>query len=169
MGDDSSILDPYAAIIIANPREAFTEQDKYIIDQYIMHGGRVMWLIDGVQISDEELATSGISPSLPLDINLADMLFKYGVRLTPTIISDLQCGYMPINMSKPGESPRFEPMPFFCTPLLQGSPYHPITKSLTSVRASYPSGVELLGSDDMNQKSILLITSNASQIGRAHV
>ncbi len=167
LSDDPSILEPYAAIIIASPKEPFTEQDKYIIDQYIMRGGRVMWLIDGVQISDEELASSGVSPTMPLDINLSDMLFKYGVRLTPTIISDLQCTYMPINVSKAGENPRFEPMPFFYSPLLQGSPYHPITKNLTSVRATYPSGVELLSGDNMIQKSVLLITSNASHVTTA--
>ena len=95
LGDDPSILEPYEAIIIAGPTEPLSEQDKYIIDQYIMHGGKVMWLVDGVRISNEELSASGVLPSMPLDVNLGDMLFKYGVRITPTIISDLQSVYMP--------------------------------------------------------------------------
>ena len=167
LGDDPSILEPYEAIIIAGPTEPLSEQDKYIIDQYIMHGGKVMWLVDGVRISNEELSASGVSPSMPLDVNLSDMLFKYGVRITPTIISDLQSVYMPLNISKPGENPRFEPMPFFYSPLLQGSPYHPITKNLAPVRADFASGIEILESNDMARKEVLLVSSNASHVTTA--
>ena len=90
LGDDPSVLDPYDAIIIAGPMEPYTEQEKYIIDQYVMQGGKVLWLVDGVRISQQELAESGTTPTMALDVNLNDMLFKYGVRINPTVISDLQ-------------------------------------------------------------------------------
>ena len=81
LGTDASVLDDYKAIIIAAPTQPFSENDKYIIDQYIMRGGRVLWLIDGVRLDENSLSTTGMSPTIPMDVNLTDMLFRYGVRV----------------------------------------------------------------------------------------
>ena len=167
LGDDPSVLEPYDAIIIAGPMEPYTEAEKYIIDQYVMQGGKVLWLIDGVRISQQELAESGTTPTMALDVNLNDMLFKYGVRITPTIISDLQSIYMPMNVSKVGEPARFEPMPYFYAPLLQGSPYHPITKNLMPVKSDFPSVIDVVNNDPLLKKEYLLISSNASHVTTA--
>ena len=113
IGTDASILDGYDAIIVAKPMTAYSESDKFIIDQYIMRGGRVLWLLDGAQMSNEMLSEGGATPLIGLDLNLNDMLFRYGVRLTPTIVEDMQCAYMPINVARSDEEPRFEPIPWF--------------------------------------------------------
>lgn len=167
IGTDVSILDGYDAIIVAKPLEKYSEIDKFIIDQYIMRGGRVLWLLDGAQMSNEMLSDGGATPLVALDLNLQDMLFRYGVRLTPTIVEDMQCAYMPVNVSRPGEEPRFEPIPWFYMPLLQGSPYHPITKTLQSVKADFVSGIEIVGDTVGVRKDVLLITSNASHVHAA--
>lgn len=167
IGTDVSILDGYDAIIVAKPLEKYSEIDKFIIDQYIMRGGRVLWLLDGAQMSNEMLSDGGATPLVALDLNLQDMLFRYGVRLTPTIVEDMQCAYMPVNVSRPGEEPRFEPIPWFYMPLLQGSPYHPITKTLQSVKADFVSGIEIVGDTVGVRKEVLLITSNASHVHAA--
>jgi ABC-2 type transport system permease protein len=164
LGADASVLDDYAAIIIAKPMEKYSESDKFIIDQYIMRGGRVLWLLDGAQMSGEMLSEGGATPLIAMDVNLNDQLFRYGVRLTPTIVEDMQCAYMPINVSRPGEQPRFEPIPWFYTPLLQGSPYHPITKTLQAVKADFASGIEIVGDTVGVRKEVLLISSNASHV-----
>ena len=135
-----------------------------MIDQYIMRGGRVLWLLDGVQMSDNMLSEGGATPLIGLDVNLQDQLFRYGVRLTPTVVEDMQCAYMPINVARPGEEPRFEPIPWFYMPLLQGSPYHPITKTLQAVKADFASGIEIVGDTVGVRKEVLLITSNASHV-----
>lgn len=164
LGLDASVLDDYSAIIIAKPEGQYSETDKFIIDQYIMRGGRVLWLLDGVQMSDNMLSDGGATPVIGLDVNLQDQLFRYGVRLTPTVVEDMQCAYMPINVARPGEEPRFEPIPWFYMPLLQGSPYHPITKTLQAVKADFASGIEIVGDTVGVRKEVLLITSNASHV-----
>lgn len=164
LGVDASVLDDYAAIIIAKPLDKYSESDKFIIDQYIMRGGRVLWLLDGAQMSSDMLSEGGATPLVAMDVNLNDQLFRYGVRLTPTIVEDMQCAYMPINVSRPGEQPRFEPIPWFYTPLLQGSPYHPITKTLQAVKADFASGIEIVGDTVGVRKEVLLISSNASHV-----
>ena len=167
IGIDASVLDSYDAIIVAKPMERYSEIDKFIIDQYIMRGGRVLWLLDGAQMSNDMLAEGGATPLIELDVNLNDMLFRYGVRLTPTVVEDMQCAYMPVNVARPGEEPRFEPIPWFYMPLLQGSPYHPITKTLQAVKADFASGIEIVGDTAGVRKEVLLITSNASHVNMA--
>ena len=167
IGIDASVLDSYDAIIVAKPMTAYSESDKFIIDQYIMRGGRVLWLLDGAQMSNDMLAEEGATPLIELDVNLNDMLFRYGVRLTPTVVEDMQCAYMPVNVARPGEEPRFEPIPWFYMPLLQGSPYHPITKTLQAVQADFASGIEIVGDTAGVRKEVLLITSNASHVNMA--
>ena len=167
IGTDASILDGYDAIIVVKPMEKYSETDKFIIDQYIMRGGRVLWLLDGAQMSDDMLSKGGTTPLIALDVNLQDMLFRYGVRLTPTVVEDMQCAYMPVNVARPGEEPRFEPIPWFYMPLLQGSPYHPITKTLQAVKADFASGIEIVGDTAGVRKEVLLITSNASHVHAA--
>lgn len=115
-------------------------------------------------MSNEMLSEGGVTPLIALDVNLQDMLFRYGVRLTPTIVEDMQCAYMPVNVARPGEEPRFEPIPWFYMPLLQGSPYHPITKTMQAVKADFASGIEIVGDTIGVRKEVLLITSNASHV-----
>ena len=167
IGMDASVLDGYDAIIVAKPMNTYSESDKFIIDQYVMRGGRVLWLLDGAQMSNEMLSEGGATPLVGLDLNLNDMLFRYGVRLTPTIVEDMQCAYMPVNVARSGEEPRFEPIPWFYMPLLQGSPYHPITKTLQAVKADFASGIEIVGDTVGVRKEVLLITSNASHVHMA--
>ncbi len=167
LGAYDDMLDGYDAVIIAAPQEKFSETDKYIIDQYLMRGGRVLWCIDGVQVSHDDMAKSGVSPLMPLDLNLQDMLFRYGVRITPTVVEDLQCAYMPVNIARPGETPKFEPMPWFYAPLLQTSPYHPITKNRSAVKGEFASLIDFPGDTAGVKKSVLLVSGNASHITAA--
>jgi len=167
IGSDPQVLRDYAAIVIAKPTKPFSEADKFIIDQYIMHGGSVLWLVDGVQLSDSMLSLNGMTPLIANDVNLTDMLFRYGVRITPTVLEDMQCGYMPVNMSRAGEAPRFEPIPWTFSPLLQLSPLHPVTKTLNDVKVDYAAGIEIVGDTFNMVKEILMVTSNASHVNWA--
>jgi len=167
LGDDASELNHYSAIIIARPTEKFSEQDKFILDQYIMNGGKVLWLLDAIQLSTEELARSGISPVIPLDLNLTDMLFRYGVRVEPSVVQDIHSVQMPMNMAMAGQPARFEAMPWTYFPLLMTNPYHPITKNLMNVKATYPSFVSQVSEENGIRMDVLLQTSNASRVDMA--
>ncbi|MBO5974200.1 MAG: Gldg family protein, partial [Paludibacteraceae bacterium] len=126
LGSDASVLNDYKAIIVAKPDSAFSEQEKYIIDQYIMNGGRVLWLIDGVKMSMQQLIEQGSSPAIALDVNLNDLLFRYGVRINGALVQDVQCVQMPFNVSASSAS-QYESVPWIFSPILLTSPQHPIT------------------------------------------
>ncbi len=164
---DPTVLDPYSCVIIAKPMEKFSEIDKFTIDQYIMRGGSVLWLLDGVVMSDTMLSMQGMTPLVANELNLNDQLFRYGVRLTYTVVEDMQCAYMPVNMSRKGEQPRFEPIPWTFMPQLQVSPYHPSTKSVSDVCVKYASGIEIVGDSAGIKKEILMVSSNASHVSWA--
>jgi len=159
LASDATILTQYKAIIIAKPTTPFSESDKYIIDQYIMNGGRVLWVLDGVKIAHENLSKSGLSPAIELDLNLGDQLFKYGVRIAPVILQDVQCATIPVNIAPVNEKPQFEPSPWYYAPLLLTSPEHPITKNLTEVRSEFSSAIELVGENKQVTPTLLLATS----------
>ena len=164
IGTDVNMLDGYKAIVIAAPQKPFSEADKYIIDQYIMHGGRVLWVIDGVQISDDMLSSDGYTPAIPLDLNLTDMLFHYGVRVNPTIVQDQQCLSVPVNISNDASAPDYQPMPFYYAPLLLTSFDSPVSRNISPVMSSFVSTLDLVGEGKNQHREYLLATSNASRI-----
>lgn len=164
LGIRTDILDPYRAVIIADPQRPFSETDKYILDQYIMRGGRVLWLLNGVRFSNDMLTDNGITPIIPLDLNLSDLLFRYGVRVNPALVQDLQCLTIPVDVSSDPQRPQYQPLPWTYAPLLLTNQNTPVTRNLMQVSATMASLVDLVGGDDGIQKSILLATSNASTL-----
>lgn len=164
LANDAAILSPYKAIIIARPTTPFSEKDKFIIDQYIMQGGNVLWLIDGVRIARENLSKNGLSPAMELDVNLSDQLFKYGVRINPDLLQDVQCAQIPVNIAPKGEKPQFEPSPWFYAPLLLTSYQHPVTKNITEVRSEFVSTIETVGDNKNVRSALLLATSDNTHV-----
>ncbi len=166
LGNDASALNDYKVIIIAKPTEPFSESDKYIIDQYIMNGGRVLWLVDGVKIAREELSVTGTSPAVESDVNLKDMLFRYGVRIAPVLLQDMQSVSIPVNIAPVNEQPHFELMPWIYAPLLLTSYAHPVTRNIAEVKAEFASAVELVGENPQINAYLLLATSDNTHIVR---
>ncbi len=164
LGDDPRILNDYKAIIVAGPQEKFSESDKFIIDQYIMQGGRVLWMLDGVRMDANALSTSGISPAIPLDLNLTDQLFRYGVRINPVILQDEQCMLIPVNTGQGQGTSDFQPMPWYFAPLLNTSPFHAATRNVTALSSNFVSAIDFVGNDTKLRKEVLLATSSATHV-----
>lgn len=168
LGTQDGVLDAYKAVIVADPKTPFSDTDKYLLDQYIMRGGRVLWLLDGVQFSDEMLSDGGYTPIIPLDLHLTDMLFRYGVRVDPMLVQDLQCQMIPVEISAQGQrSGNYQPVPWTYAPLLLTSEVSPITRGVMQVSAMFASCLDLVGGDDGIRKEILLATSSASRLTSA--
>jgi len=161
---NATILDNYKVVIIAKPVKPFSESDKYVIDQYIMNGGRVLWLLDGVRISKENLSITGLSPAIALDLNLNDQLFRYGVRINPVLLQDVQCASVPVNIAPAGAPSQFEPTPWYYAPLLLTSPDHPVTRNITEVRSEFCSGIDVVGENMQVKIQLLLATSDNTHI-----
>lgn len=164
LGNEDSVLDGYRVVIIADPQRPFSDQDKYILDQYLMRGGRIFWLLSGVQFSTERLSSQGATPIVPLDLNLTDMLFRYGVRVNPSVVQDLQCLPVPVDVSADPAQPNWQPMPWTYAPLLLTSQSSSITRGLMQVSVTMPSCIEFVGGDDGLRKEVLLATSSASKL-----
>ena len=164
LGNETGVLDEYKAVIIADPQIPFSESDKYILDQYLMQGGRILWVVNGVRFSNEALSQSGITPVIPLDLNISDMLFRYGVRVNPVLVQDLQCLPMPVDVSTDPQHPNWQPMPWTYAPLLLTSQASPITRNIMQVSATMASALEFVGGEDGLQKTSLLATSSNSKV-----
>jgi len=162
LSNQAGVLDHYRCVIIADPQEPFSEADKYILDQYLMQGGTLLWLVNGVRFSQDMLATNGITPIIPLDLRLTDMLFRYGVRINPVLVQDIQCLPIPVDVSTDSSQPNWQPMPWTYAPLLLTSDASPITRGVSQVMSTFASSVEWVGGDDGLKKDILLATSTAS-------
>ena len=161
---DVHILDGYQAIIIADPQTAFSERERFVIDQYIMRGGSVLWAINGVRFSEDVLQREGFTPVLALDLGLTDMLFKYGVRINPALVQDVQCLPIPVNVSGDPNQPNLQPMPWTYAPLLLTSQGSPITKNLGQVSSTFVSPIDAVGGEDGIDKRVLLATSTATKV-----
>ena len=158
------ILDGYKAIIVLNPQTAFSEQERFVIDQYIMRGGAVLWALNGVRFSETVLQSEGFTPILPLELGLTDMLFRYGVRVNPALVQDIQCLPIPVNVSSDPSQPNLQPMPWTYAPLLLTSQGSPITKNMGQVMSTFVSPIDAVGGEDGIEKRVLLATSTASRV-----
>ncbi|MFO7923725.1 MAG: gliding motility-associated ABC transporter substrate-binding protein GldG [Bacteroidales bacterium] len=160
-------LDDYHAVIIAKPLRPFSEPEKYIIDQYIMRGGRVMWFIDPVSIDLDSLTYASEAVALVNDLNLDDQLFRYGVRLNPNLVMDMNCLLIPVNVALAGEEARFVPAPWYFSPLLGGNDAHPVTRGLNYVKAEFASVIDTVGNDPLINREVLLRTSSSTRVVNA--
>lgn len=153
----------YNAIIIAKPLEKFSEKDKFIIDQYVMYGGRVVWLIDPVSASMDSLSNADITMALPMDLNLNDQLFTYGVRINTDMIQDIQSAPIPIVTGVVGNQPKTEMFPWFFFPLLTPANNHPIVNNLNALKGEFVSTIDTIAKKGI-RKTPLLKTSQYSKV-----
>jgi gliding-associated putative ABC transporter substrate-binding component GldG len=163
IGGRPGIMDKYAAIIIAGPEKSFDEKDKLVIDQYIMNGGKVLWLYEEVKVNEDSLV-NGETVALYRPLNLEDQLFKYGIRINPAIIQDLQCMLIPMHVSSGGSQQQIVSMPWLYYPLLNPSGKHPITRNLNKVLGKFVNYIDTVGRDPDIKKMVLLTTSGYARI-----
>jgi ABC-2 type transport system permease protein len=159
----AGILDKYSSVIIAKPKYKFSEPDKFVIDQYIMNGGKVLWLIDAVSVNADSL-TKGITLAFINQLNIEDQLFRYGIRINPVLVKDKLCTILPINIAPPDQSPVWEPFDWLYFPLLNPSPNHPVTKNTGYLRSQFVNTIDTLELRKSVKKTVLLKTSKRNKL-----
>jgi ABC-2 type transport system permease protein len=157
IGNEVGILDQFAAIIIAGPLKEYSEDEKYVLDQYIMQGGKVLWLLDGTFYSHQDLAAKGYSASIKNNHNLDDILFSYGVRINADLIQDRQC--VNTYLITDQETKTGIAVPSYFEPLLMPSGNHPVTKDIQEVKAGFASSIDIVNNSSDIKKEILLTSS----------
>lgn len=158
-GRELSALRGSDAIVITQPDSAFTDKEKFVIDQFIMNGGKVLWLIDPVSTNADSLRYKGFTIGINRPLNIEDMLFKYGVRLNSVLVQDIQCASIPINTGfKKGEA-NIKMFPWLYYPVVLPDNSHPIVKNLDLIRFDFVSTLDTIASAKGIKKTILLKTS----------
>jgi ABC-2 type transport system permease protein len=163
IGGKTGILDKYSAIIIAGPEKSFNESDKLVLDQYIMNGGKVLWLIDEVAVNSDSLVF-GETVGLNRPLNLEDQLFRYGARINPAIVQDIECVPIRLMVMSGGKRQQVVNAPWVYYPLLKPSANHPITRNLNRVEGEFVNYIDTVGLNPAIRKKILLSTSEFSRI-----
>lgn len=157
-------LEGQDAIIIARPDSAYDERDKFIIDQFIMNGGKVIWFIDPVFARMDSLRKSTMTMGLVLEYNLEDQLFHYGARLNGDLVMDIECINKPIVTGYIGNQPRQEMFPWFYEPLLSGNEAHPITQNLDRIKTEFVSTIESVAGDSVTSTPLLLTSEKSRTV-----
>ncbi len=158
-------LDPNIdVLLIAKPQKPFSEKDKFKIDQYIMNGGRVIWMLDVLNVNLDSIAKYGTYIPGDKDLNLADLLFKHGVRISSRMVADMECSRIPLQVGQMGNTPQLELFPWFFHPLVAAKSDHPIVKSLDRINLFFPSAIDtsVIVKTDM-KKTVLLSSSQNSK------
>ena len=162
------VFDAYQAVIIANPQTKFNEVERFIIDQYIMRGGAVLWAVDRVKFSDDMLRSDGFTPLTENDLGLWDLLFSYGLRIEPMLVQSVQCMSIRVNVSADPSVPNLQLVPWTFAPQLLPNPENPVTAPMRSIVSSmFVSPISVVGGNDGIEKVSLLVTSNGSKLTHA--
>ena len=159
----------YDAIVIAKPTQPFDEKDKFLIDQYIMHGGKVLWLVEPVMATMDSLQTQESTIAVDMDLNLDDMLFKYGVRMNHDLLLDLSCAALPIRTGQVAGQAQLEFFRWFYFPLLQAASDHPMVKNMNAIKADFVSSLDATTSANGINQIPLLKTSDYTKVSGAPV
>ncbi len=159
--------DSISVLIVANPQSKFDERDKLILDQFIMKGGKVIWLIDPVKVSLDSLSEGMTTLALPVDLNFNDQLYHYGARVNNDLIQDAECLQIKVNTAPSGASPNYSSAPWYFSPLLHPLQSHPIGKYVNPLSSEFVSSMDTVGENPAIKKSVLLCSSPFSRKNEA--
>jgi len=153
----------YNAIIINKPTMPFDEKEKFKIDQFIMHGGHVLWAVDMLHTPVDSLQNSGQFITQDYGLNLDDQFFKYGMRVNYDLIEDVQCNQVPLITGTLGNGqPQIELRPWTFLPIFTPTSKHPIVNNMDAIMGSFANSIDTIQNVGIT-KTILLESSNYSR------
>lgn len=152
----------YKAIIINKPTQTFDDKEKFKIDQYVMNGGHVMWIIDQLNTPMDSLQASQQFISMDYNLNLGDQLFKYGVRVNPELVEDFRAAPLPVMIDQQGDRPQMQLRKWIYFPVFMPEASHPIVKNLDPVMGMFVNTIDTIQNPEI-KKTILLSSSNYSR------
>jgi ABC-2 type transport system permease protein len=166
LNENLAALTGFSAAIIIKPDSAFSEKDKFILDQFVMRGGKLIWMIDPIFASMDSLTKHTVTMGFPMPLNLDDQLFRYGVRINSNLIQDVRSAAIPVITGYVGNQPKQQLYPWFYFPLFFPDSKHPIVKNLNAVKSEFVSGIDTVGNPSI-RKTVLLRSSSYSKTQNA--
>ena len=148
-------LDKLKLLVIAKPETEFTEAEKYMIDYFVMKGGRILWAIDQVSADLDSLRGAGEQLAFPKKLNLDDMLFRYGVRVNYDLIADLNSARIPLNVGAVAGQPQIQLLPWIFYPIFIPVSSHPLVKNLDGIRSEFASTIDIINVKGVTGEIIL--------------
>jgi ABC-2 type transport system permease protein len=161
-------LYPYKTLIIAKPTQVFTEAEKFNLDQYVMNGGRILWLIDPLNADMDSLGPQQMMLTSTYQLNLEDQLFSYGARINNDLMQDIQCAPIPVITGNMGGQPQQDLLPWLFYPIFIPNTTHPVAKNLDGVRSEFASTIDTIDVPKV-KKTALLQSSNYTKVLNAPV
>ena len=140
-------LSEFDMTIIAKPTKKFTEAEKFTLDQFVMNGGKTLWLIDNVQAELDSLMETGETLAYPRNLGLTDLFFNYGIRINADLITDLYSSEIPLATGNIGNQTQFNQFLWEYYPLLNSRNNHPINNNIEAVNAKFANSIDLLKND----------------------
>jgi gliding-associated putative ABC transporter substrate-binding component GldG len=155
------IPDTFKLLMIVKPTIAFTENEKIKIDQYVMHGGKVIWFLDRLNAEMDSLQLKNQVIAYDRNLNLEDLLFKYGVRINPDLLMDFQSDFLPFDVNG---NKQFEFLHWNYFPLFESKANHVINKNVGLVAGRFVNSIDTVKSDDVSKTILLSSSSNSRTI-----
>ena len=150
-------------VIVAKPQKSFSKKNQFILDQYLLKGGKIIWLIDKLDVSLDSINKYKMYTPKLYDLGLDDLFFKWGVRINSDLIQDLQCTRIPQVVGFKGDMPQIEKFPWFYDPLINSISDHPISKGISEISMSFVSTIDTIKTEPGIKKTILLTSSRKSK------
>jgi ABC-2 type transport system permease protein len=155
------IPDTFKVLMIVKPTVQFTEDEKLKIDQYIMRGGKVIWFIDNLIAEQDSLRFKPETIAYDRNLNLTDLFFRYGVRINPDLVMDLQCDFIPLAVNNAGDNQQFEFVHWNYYPLFESSGDHTITRNTGLVAGRFVNSIDTISAPGILRTPLLVSSPNS--------
>ncbi|WP_373514790.1 gliding motility-associated ABC transporter substrate-binding protein GldG [Persicitalea sp.] len=144
------------ALLVLKPDQRFSDEEKYKFDQFVVNGGKALFFVDGAKVD-----TIGLEGTFaqPLDLNLSDLFFKWGIRLNANLVKDMNSAAILLNVGNLGDQPQLKPLPWRFFPLLNNFGNSPITRNIDAIYTRYLSSLDTVGGAPGIRRTPLLQTS----------
>ncbi|MBX2814947.1 MAG: gliding motility-associated ABC transporter substrate-binding protein GldG, partial [Saprospiraceae bacterium] len=151
-------------LIIAKPKQPFSDKETFVLDQYLMNGGKLMLMIDPIDVSLDSIQRAGQYVPHDIETGLDAAFFRYGFRVQRNLVLDFECSSIPLQVGGTRDNPQFQLFNWFYHPLALGDQTHPISKGIERINLLFPASIDTIRTKTVIDKTILLRSSRLSRV-----
>lgn len=160
-----SVPDTFKVLMVVKPTLTFTEDERFKLDQYVMRGGKILWVLDNLAAEMDSLQMNAQTIAYERNLNLTDLLFRYGARINPDLIMDLQSDFLPFIAGGTNENPQYEFLKWNYFPLFESKNNHPVNKNLRLVASRFVNSIDTVIAEGIKKTFLLTSSANSRVMG----